>query len=549
MSRVPLSNVDTAWLRMEDPTNLMMVTGVMFFDTPMDFERLKATLEYRLLSFDRFRRRVIQPGLPLSAPYWEDDARFDLDFHLKQITLPSPGDEAALQDVVSDLMSTQLDFSRPLWQMHLVENFGDGCALIARLHHCIADGLSLMYILLSLADTDPNAPWPTAQPEATKKRGQGLWGPARSAIRTTTQVAGTLLHGSMETLANPSHALDLARMGTDGATALGRLVLRWPDPQTLFKGKLGVSKRAVWSRSLLLKDVKAIGRVKDATINDVLLAVIAGALRRYMQGRDEPVEDVEIRGVLPVNLRPPGVESTLGNRFGLVFLTLPVGVAGPIDRMLEIKQRMDGLKGTPEAVVAFGILNAIGMAPSEIQNIVVDIFGTKGTAVITNVPGPREQLYLAGAPMNTVMGWVPQAGHLSLGISIISYAGQVRLGIAADHGLVPDPETIIAAIHAEFDELSDLAQRIKPPPSKIVKPMIDQLDEAIKSLDVLLDGKQPARKAAGPKGQPHCQAKTQAGEPCKRRPLPGSRFCRAHQKREGTSVQPARRASQKKRTK
>jgi len=479
MSKRPLSNVDTAWLRMEDPTNLMMITGVMVFDAPMDFEQLKATIEHRLLRFDRFRQRVVQPRLPLGSLYWEDDPDFDLNNHLQRATLPPPGDQAALQELVSLLMSTQLDFSKPLWQFHLVENYGDGstgpvlsetegltagsCALIGRLHHCIADGIALIHVLLSLTDTDPDAPWPVAQPEARRRRGRNplaaLFRPARSAFKTTARVTETLWHEGLETLANPSHALDLARLGTDGAAAFGKLVLRWPDPKTLFKGKLGVAKRAAWSGPISLKDVKTIGRGVGGTVNDVLLTAVTGALRRYMQGRGEPVEGLDFRAVVPVNLRPPGVEPDLGNKFSLVFLSLPVGIADPLDRLRELKRRMDGLKGSLEAPVAFGILNAIGMAPSEIQDIVVNIFGTKATGVMTNVPGPREQLYLAGAPLSMLMAWVPQSGRLGLGVSIISYAGQVRLGVATDEGLVPDPETIVAAMHTEFDELLDLARR------------------------------------------------------------------------------------------
>jgi predicted flap endonuclease-1-like 5' DNA nuclease len=163
--------------------------------------------------------------------------------------------------------------------------------------------------------------------------------------------------------------------------------------------------------------------------------------------------------VIPVNLRQETARIELGNRFGLVFLSLPLGIDDPLDRLFELKRRMDDLKGSQEAVVAFGILNAIGMAPSDIENIVVNIFGAKATAVMTNVPGPRGQIYFAGAPVREMMFWVPQSGRLGLGVSIFSYNDQVWLGVATDQSLVPDPETIIAYYGEEIDELYSLTQK------------------------------------------------------------------------------------------
>ncbi len=465
MARKPLSNVDTAWLRMEDPTNLMMISGVMVFSAPMEFERLKATLKHGFLRFDRFRQRVVQPVLVGGRFYWEDDPDFDLDYHLQRATLPPPADQAALQDVASLLASRQLDLSRPLWQFHLIENYGDGCALICRLHHSIADGMALVHVLLSMTDTDPDAPWPVTQLEARRGRRRGplgaLFRPARSAWRTTRQVTGALAREGMGILNEPSRAVDLARLGARGTTALGRLLLLWPDPKTIFKGPLGIPKRVAWSAPIPLLDVKAVGRGLKGTVNDVLLTAMAGALRRYLEGRGEPVEGLNFRAVVPVDLRPPDVEPDLGNRFGLVFLSLPVGITDPADRLHELKQRMDALKDSLEAPVAFGILNTIGMAPERIQDIVVNIFGMKGTAVMTNVMGPQEQIYLAGAPLEALMFWVPQSGHLGMGVSILSYAGRVWMGVITDEGLVPDPDTIIAAFHTEFEELLALAQGVE----------------------------------------------------------------------------------------
>ena len=505
MARKALSNVDTAWLRMEDPTNLMMITGVLVFGQPLAYDRLKAVIEERLLVFDRFRQRVVQPALPGARPYWEDDPNLDLRYHLQRASLPAPADRASLQELASLLASTQLDFSRPLWQLHLVEGFGDGAsAIICRLHHCIGDGLALVHVLLSLTDTDPDAPWPLNRPgqsrEGVRTPFDGLFRRARKALRVPQKAASTALRGSLAVLSSPSRAIDIARLGFRGTGALARLLLLWPDPDTVFKGPLGVPKRAAWSDAIPLAEIKSIGRALGGTVNDVLLTAMTGSLRRYLEGRDEPVEGLNFRAVVPVNLRPLGTEPDLGNRFGLFFLPLPVGIVEPEQRLRELTRRMDARKNSLEAPVAFGILNTIGMSPSQIQDIVVAMFGLKGTAVMTNVIGPREELYLAGAPLEGLMFWVPQSGRLGIGVSILSYAGSVWMGVMTDAGLVPDPEAIIDGFQAEFEELLGLTHQPEDPPSP----------------------------------RERCRGMTQSGDRCGNYPLAGSAYCRVHQGQAGS---------------
>ena len=459
----PMASVDAAWLHMENPTNLMVVTGLMLFDEPLEFERLKATLKQRLLRFERFRQRVVEPALSLGGPRWETDPNFDISAHVHHLALPAPGDQAALQNLVSDIMSTPLDFSKPLWHYYLIEGYGRGCAVLARLHHCIADGIALGQVLLEMTDPCPEPPapaQPSTAPHARDPLAQ-LFGPITAAVDTTLHVADALLHEGAELLSRPEHALELAKLGVDGAAALGKLLLIGPDSPTLFKGQLGVSKRAAWSTPIALQDVKAIGRITGTTINDVLLTAVAGALRRYLQGRGQPVEGIGIRALVPVNLRPPDAPLQLGNRFGLVFADLPIGVADSFERLLCFKQQMAAIKDSPEAVIAFGILTAVGLVPSGIEHLVVELFGSKATAIMSNVPGPREPLYVAGKRLRHIMFWVPQSGCLGLGVSILSYAGEVCVGITTDAGLAPDPEAIVAAFQAEFDELMDLVRLVR----------------------------------------------------------------------------------------
>ena len=206
--------------------------------------------------------------------------------------------------------------------------------------------------------------------------------------------------------------------------ALGKLVFTLPDRRTILRGRCGVAKRAVWTAPVPVVEVKAIGNGLGCTVNDVLLAAVSGALGRYLEGRGQPTDGLDIRTMVPVNLRRPEEANELGNRFGLVIVSLPVGVRDPLERMAVLKQRMDTIKNTPEAVVAFGLLNTMGLTPIQVEKLIMDFFAAKVSAVMTNVPGPREPLYLAGSRIQDMMFWVPSPGSLSLGISILSYAGQ-----------------------------------------------------------------------------------------------------------------------------
>jgi WS/DGAT/MGAT family acyltransferase len=515
------SNVDAAWLHMETPTNMAMITGVMMFDERIDYQRLQKTLESRLLPYERFHQKVREPARGIGLPHWEEDPKFDMAYHLQKVRLPEPAGLEALQTLVGELMSTPLDFSRPLWQYHYVENFGQGSAVIARLHHCIADGLALIQVLLSMTDDCPDVPCVEIEPEPEHELRPlaRLLVPAllatrhvRRTVKTTIRTAETLLHEGMEFIARPSKVIDIAKLSTGSTRALGKLLLIGPDPKTFFKGKCDVTKKAAWSEQIPLDDIKSIGRLMGGTVNDVLLSALTGALRRYLEGRGGSVEGLNIRAVVPVSLRPPGDVDKLGNRFGLVFLSLPIGIRDPLNRLVALKRRMDAIKRSPEALVAFGILNAIGMTPKQIEKIVITIFGMKGTAVMTNVPGPREPIYLAGARMSNLMFWVPQPGNLGLGVSIISYAGGVILGIASDAGLVPDPETIACYFNEEVQYLKRWGRR----------------SETNRVSSVVVEEQQVEEVQAVLSMNGRCQATTKSGLPCKNKALPGSHQCRVH---------------------
>jgi WS/DGAT/MGAT family acyltransferase len=303
---------------------------------------------------------------------------------------------------------------------------------------------------------------PAAPSERAREEGSALDAllkPARSALGATMSVADTLWKEGAASLANPAHLADLAAGALAVAESLGGALLMPPDALTPLKGRLGVRKRVAWSRRVPLADVKRIGKATGAKVNDVLLAVVAGALRAYLTARGTNTEDLEIRAVVPVDLRPPARAHELGNEFGLTFLALPLGLADPLRRVAEIRHRMNAIKRSPEAQVFFGLLNIFGMTPAQIEEPVVELFGSKATAVMTNVAGPSVPLYMAGSRITDMMFWVPQSGRLGMGVSMLSYSGGVTLGIIADAQLVPDPDAIAASFEQEFRHMLAASRR------------------------------------------------------------------------------------------
>jgi diacylglycerol O-acyltransferase len=481
MAKEHLTNIDTLMLRVEDDVNPNHGTGVMVLGAPLDFERLKQTVVARLLCFARFRQRVVEPVLPWRPPSWQDDPDFDLRYHLQKASLQPPGDQASLQELVSLLAGTPLDLDRPLWQVYYIGNYGPGSALICRVHHSLADGVALMHVLLSLADPDPGAPSPLFE---TDYRPQEPDGSSAAEPRSRTRAPGSLVRKGRDLLAHPPSGAEVARLGRDAAAAVRELMLSPPDTDTALRGSRSEVKRVAWSGPIPLADIKAAGSRLHGTVNDMLLTAVAGALRRYLQDRGEPLVDVRIRALVPISLRPSGTERDLGNRIGIVLLPMPVDVAGPLDRFRELKRRMDEFKGTLEAPVVYAAMNTFGRAPSGVVSPLVDHLCSRATVVVTNVKGPQEPLYLAGAPLEEFMFWIPRFGGIGLGIGILSYNGQVRVGVISDRDVVPDPQAVITGFHQEFDALLALALTLEATPT--TADLSAKLDDTLDILDRLL---------------------------------------------------------------
>ena len=452
--REPMSKVDTAWLRMERPTNPMMITGVLMFAEPLQLAQLKKIIQQRFLSYARFRQKPVENA---TGAQWVDDEHFDLDWHVRLSGLPGrPGktsEKRALERFVSNLASSPLDPTKPLWQFHLVERYQGGSALVARIHHCYADGIALVQVLLSLTDTS-REPKPSARLDKAWLKHEAAPVARRvGAMERYMKLGGKALEQGMAMMQDPSLATLLAKEGGDIAKELLHALALPDDPPSMLRGKLGVSKRVAWAEPLNLEEVKAVGRACGSTVNDVLMAAAAGALRSYMLERGEPLDGMTLRATVPVNLRPLEHARKLGNHFGLVFLELPVGEGNPVRRLQRVADCMNQLKNSRQAIVAFGLLAALGMAPHPVPELALEMFSRKASAVATNVPGPQQPLYMAGSELRDIMFWVPQTGSIGLGLSILSYRGQVHFGLIADARLIPDPDAVVRRFGEEFERL------------------------------------------------------------------------------------------------
>nr|MBP6597596.1 wax ester/triacylglycerol synthase family O-acyltransferase [Arenimonas sp.] len=444
----PMSRVDTAWLRMERPTNLMMITGVMMFESPLDIKVLRKVIETKFLSYPRFRQKAVDT--PTGA-YWQDDADFDLDWHVRLTALPGKGGKKELERFTSQMASTPLDQTKPLWQFHLVEKFGGGSALIQRIHHCYADGMALVQVLLSLTEVgdDPKRKQALAK-RWLKKDDHAPVAQRVGVIDRYMKLGGQMLEKGMDFYRDPTLAAMLASEGVDIAKEVGMALALPDDPETVLKGRLGVSKRVAWAEPMDLEEVKSVSRALRCTVNDILMASASGALRSYLLERGEQLEGITLRATVPVNLRPLEHAKQLGNHFGLVFLELPVGEGNPMRRLERISACMKVLRKSRQAVATFGALAAVGMAPPAVQAFALEMFSRKASAVATNVPGPQMPLYMGGSKISDLMFWVPQTGSIGLGISILSYNGRVHFGLIADAKLMPDPDSVIRRFRPEF---------------------------------------------------------------------------------------------------
>lgn len=454
LNREPLSYADYALLRFDSPDNWMIITALLTFETRLGLEVLTGVVQHLVLQQRRFRQRVVQPRIPRGRAYWEDVENFNSSQHITPVRTPLPADPKLLEELVSRVMSVGLDFSHPLWHFYLVERYGEASALVMRFHHCLADGVSLMNVLSSITQERPVEPAnaftkPGFDPNSAQH--SGSTGNKSGAKTNLGRLVGTSIH----ILGNANDREDIIRWGSNMVSAIGSLVFSPPDTNHLLRGPIGESKRATWSPPVSLKQIKFIGDVFEGTVNDVLLSAVVGALRRYILQADGDPTPPEIHGLVPVDMRRDSrltplhpfiaekINQSMGNQVGAALLNLPVEIEDPIIRLAVIHNSMTLLKASGEAAATNWLMNLLGVVPEGIHDFAVRFWATKSSAIVTNVVGPGKQLYLGSSAIETMIGWVPNFGPAGLGVSFISYNGNVRLGVAVDLDLFPDPERIV----------------------------------------------------------------------------------------------------------
>jgi WS/DGAT/MGAT family acyltransferase len=346
-----------------------------------------------------------------------------------------------------------------MWEFILVDGYLGGCALVSRFHHALADGIALSQVLLSLTDASPTVDLEELEAPEPSQHAGGVMGAARALLDTGTQTVRGGLHAVslLPELISPSMAANVLELGWRTGKVVDTLLLGHNPPNVFSGGKPGVDKRAVWSGPRTITEVKRVSRLTGATVNDVIVAAVSGAVNTYL--RDHGADPVDLTTMIPVNVRPPDqpLPRELGNKFALVYLKLPTGVRAPLERVAETKRRMDWIKASPEALITFGLNELIGSIEPHVANAIVGFFSDKAIGVTTNVIGPQKQRYIAGVPIVGAVGWVPGSGRHTLGVCIFSLAGVVRVGFKVDAGMVPDVEKLVHAFDEDLDQLLRIA--------------------------------------------------------------------------------------------
>lgn len=421
--RSPVLPHDGMWLQ-DSINNPMLINAVYILDR-LDVETLRRVWRERILEadggerYDRFVRRVVSVH---GKYFWENDPEFDLARHIVAVRRDDIRTQDDLQRYLGEVAAQPLPGDRPLWQLQLLEDFDGGSALVCRLHHCLGDGVALIPILFELVDP--------AEEEADDSRvaATAKAGYDRLSVQAAAAVAAPYI--------------------------LFKKAVRPKDKNVLRGDVLSGTKRVAWSAALPVDRVKAVKNALGVSVNDALMTAVAGAVRHYEEVHGAS-KIRSIRASMPVNVRPPGEPYVMENRFAAVLLELPVGLADPVERLREIHRRTRRLKRSVEPLVMFGAAKVLlKILPQGLSKPIIDFYANKCTCVLTNVPGPSEPLFLAGRRLRHLMFWVPQRADIGVGISIVSFSGNVRLGVISDAQLVPDPETLVDGFSREFDALA-----------------------------------------------------------------------------------------------
>jgi diacylglycerol O-acyltransferase len=451
-----LSPLDASFLFAEDRTRAMHVGGVMTFAPPegaaFDMDTFAALIGRRLALVPRYRQKVREVPGHLGLPVWVDDPGFDLDYHVRRSALPRPGSDEQLRALVGRLIARRLDRSRPLWEIYLVEGLSEGrFAVVTKTHHAMVDGLASMDVGALLLDTTPE-PRETAADE---------WRPAPepSAVALATDAV-------LEAWRRPQTVLDVAaRAGSDVREVLGQVERAMATlvsaagarPVQPLNAVTGEQRRFATARTTLA-DHRTV-RTGGGTVNDVVLAVVSGALRRWMMTRGEPLQDgASVRALVPVSVRARrGAAPAVGNSISAYFVDLPVGEDDPLRRLSLVSAAMAAHKASGQAVGATTLIRLAGLAPPTLHSLGVRLASQFSSQVynvlVTNVPGPPRPLYAMGARMLDMYPVVPLAGGQAVSIGITSYDGGMHYGLNADRDAMPDVDVLACALTDALAEL------------------------------------------------------------------------------------------------
>jgi diacylglycerol O-acyltransferase len=453
MAAEPLTALDASFLQLEDRESHMHVAAVLVFEGEAPpYEEFLDFVARRLHLVPRYRQKVAADPLNLGRPRWIDDRHFDLRYHVRSTALPRPGGEYELQVLAGRVLSQQLNRSKPLWEMWLVEGLEGGRhAVVSKTHHAVVDGISGLDILSVLFAPDEEGrdddPWQPAPPPSSLEL---LAGAVAERARTPLELLGVVVR--------PGRAVPPLRRAAGGLLAMARAGLE-PAPDLPYNRRaVGADRRYAWVRTRLA-DVKAIKDALGGTVNDVVLAVVTRALRRDLERRGVGVARLEVKAFVPISVRPDDARDGMGNQVAGMLVRLPVSSADPADCLHRIRRATAREKASGQAIGAQALTDLAGFAPPNllIQGARLAARQRFFNLVVTNVPGPQHTLDSGGRRLLDIFPVVPVGKNLGLGIAIASYDGGMAFGVTADFDVVPDVERLADDLEEAVDELSAAA--------------------------------------------------------------------------------------------
>ncbi len=421
---------DFAWYRMDFQKNLMVINSILLFEGPVDIERLIATIEHRLPNYPRFTQKI---GTRFGLPYWVEDQQFDIRKHIELESFDHEVTREELQSYMASMANVALDATRPLWHMHVIDRVQGGHAIVFRVHHCLTDGMGLVHVLNHLTDDND------------------------AHGKTPSQVGHPLIAkpAPPSVCSYVNKAMRWLKIGFH----IGRLSVQPSDERTQLKTPMSGEKKLVWLPPMAMDQVRATSKRVGVTLNDLWVGAVSGALRRYLAERGERVDNKALRAAVTFNLREKANAYQLGNEFGLVAVDLPTNHDDPNVRLSESSRRMTAVKRSQQPRATMVFLSIVAFLPAMLQRLALNIFTSKGSAVLTNLEGPSRARYLAGSRLSDLICWVPQSGKIGIGLAFVSYAGQIQMTLFVDTKLVDDPDRLMELTRDEFDVL-DQATRL-----------------------------------------------------------------------------------------